>query len=170
MLIKSFAQVVNRYPQIKLYIIGPVHKECDANENLRLIKDLNLSNSVILKGTVSFKEIPQILKNAKILALCRPDNLQAKHGFATKIGEYLLTENPVVLTAVGDFPLFFKDKENALLSEPDNPTAFAEKILWALDNPNEAAVVGKNGAKLSEKEFLYINVVKQICKIMNFLR
>lgn len=170
MLIKSFAQVVNRYPQIKLYIIGPVQKECDANENLRLIKDLNLSNSVILKGTVPFKEMPQILKDAKVLVLCRPDNLQAKHGFATKIGEYLMTENPVVLTAVGDFPLFFKNEENALLAEPDKPIAFAEKILWALDNEKKAIQIGKNGARLSEKEFSYLNVVKKLCKVMEIMR
>ena len=61
--------------------------------NLELIENLGVKNSVIFTGIVSAAEIPQILKNATVLALDRPDSLQAQCGFPTKLGEYLLTEN-----------------------------------------------------------------------------
>ena len=97
--------------------------------------------------------MPQMLKNVDILALDRPDNLQAKYGFPIKLGEYLLTENPVVVTRVGDIPLFLQDGVNALIAEPQNPYSFASKIIWAIEHPEQASLIGKAGAEVAIREF-----------------
>ena len=89
--------------------------------------------------------MPILLKSSKILALARPDNLQAKYGFATKIGEYLMTGRPAVLTRVGAVEDFLKDKHDCILAEPDNVDDFAEKLLWTIDNYEEAENIGKRG-------------------------
>ncbi len=132
--------------------------------NLELIENLGVKNSVIFTGIVSAAEIPQILKNATVLALDRPDSLQAQCGFPTKLGEYLLTENPVVVTKVGDIPLFLKDGETALLAEERNPHEFSSKLLWALEHPAEAIEIGKAGAQVAMREFNYLNETKKIIK------
>lgn len=104
--------------------------------------------------------MPQILKNAAVLALDRPDSLQAQCGFPTKLGEYLLTENPVVVTKVGDIPLFLKDGETALIAEERDPQDFSSKLIWALQNPEEASKIGKAGALVAMREFNYLNETK----------
>ena len=131
---------------------------------MELIENLGVKNSVIFTGIVSAAEIPQILKNATVLALDRPDSLQAQCGFPTKLGEYLLTENPVVVTKVGDIPLFLKDGETALLAEERNPHEFSSKLLWALEHPAEAIEIGKAGAQVAMREFNYLNETKKIIK------
>lgn len=163
-LIKSFAIVHKSYPDVKLYIIGKTPDKDDVSGNLELIENLGVKNSVIFTGIVSAAEIPQILKNATVLALDRPDSLQAQCGFPTKLGEYLLTENPVVVTKVGDIPLFLKDGETALLAEERNPHEFSSKLLWALDHPAEAIEIGKAGAQVAMREFNYLNETKKIIK------
>ena len=110
-----------------------------------------------------------MLKNATILALDRPDSLQAKCGFPTKLGEYLLTENPVVVTKVGDIPLFLQDGQSALLAEERNPEEFASKMIWVLQHPSEAAEIGKKGAKIALSEFNYLNETKKILNVINKL-
>ena len=152
-LIKSFALVCKKRPEIKLYIIGKTPSQTEASDNLRLIKSLGIEERIVFTGVVSSEQMPQLLKDAVVLALARPDNLQAKYGFPTKLGEYLLTENPVVVTSVGDIPLFLKDGVSALISEPSNVEMFAEKLLWALDNPGEASAVGKAGAAVAAEFF-----------------
>ena len=152
-LIKSFALVCKKHPDVKLYIIGKTPSQTEASDNLRLIKSLGIEERIVFTGVVSSEQMPQLLKDAMVLALARPDNLQAKYGFPTKLGEYLLTENPVVVTSVGDIPLFLKDGVSALLSEPSNVEMFAEKLLWALDNPGEASAVGKAGAAVAAEFF-----------------
>lgn len=163
-LIKSFAIVHKSYPDVKLYIIGKTPDKDDVSGNLKLIENLGVKNSVVFTGIVSAAEMPQILKNATVLALDRPDSLQAQCGFPTKLGEYLLTENPVVVTKVGDIPLFLKDGETALLAEERNPYEFSSKLLWALDHPAEAIEIGKAGAQVAMREFNYLNETKKIIK------
>ena len=152
-LIKSFALVCKKRPDIKLFIIGKTPSQTEASDNLRLIKSLGIEERIVFTGVVSSEQMPQLLKDAVVLALARPDNLQAKYGFPTKLGEYLLTENPVVVTSVGDIPLFLKDGVSALISEPSSVEMFAEKLLWALENPGEASVIGKAGAAVAAEFF-----------------
>lgn len=155
-LIKAFKKVVDQYKEsVKLYIIGPRPKRDDAGLFYKLIEDSHLEGKVVMTGLKPASEVPQILKNAEVLALARPDNIQAHYGFATKIGEYLLTKNPVVVTTVGDFPLFLEDKVSALLSEPDNADAFADKLLWALNHKEEAKRIGEAGAEIALRNFNY---------------
>lgn len=152
-LIKAFAIVSKQYEEYQLYIIGKGLTKKDDSGNRHLVEQLNLSKKVVFTGVVTAEEMPQLLKNATILALNRPDNLQARYGFPTKLGEYLLTENPVVITSVGDIPLFLKDGKSALICEPQNPKAFASKLIWAIEHPNEAAAIGKAGSEVAKQNF-----------------
>ena len=152
-LITAFSIVHKTIPNIKLYIIGAVPTNLSNEHNIKLIQDLNLSEYVVLTGMLPADEIPQIMTNAEILVLNRPDNLQAKFGFPTKLGEYLLSANPVVVTGVGDIPLFLQDKVSALISPPNNPQAFAEKIVWSLQNFEESKIIGANGCKVAKINF-----------------
>jgi len=110
--------------------------------------------------------MPQMLKNATIVALARPDSLQAQCGFPTKLDEYLLSENPVLVTKVGDIPLFLKDKETTLLSQERNPGEFASNMLWALEHPQEAETIGRWGAEVALKEFNYFTESKKIIDLI----
>lgn len=161
-LIKAFAIVAKKHTDVKLYIIGKTPSADDKAGNLKLIKDLGLTEKVVFTGTVRADRMPQILMDATVLALDRPDSLQAQNGFPTKLGEYLMTGNPVVVTKVGDIPLFLKDGESALLAEQRNPEEFASKLCWALENPEEAAVIGRKGKEVAMRSFNYLNETTKI--------
>lgn len=161
-LIKSFALVNKKYKDIKLYIIGNAPNKLEKNGNYQLAEKLGMLDNIVFTGLISSDDIPQMLKNATILALARPNNLQAQHGFPTKLGEYLLSENPVVVTKVGDIPLFLKDKETAILAEPDNIEDFADKLCWVLEHPKESEIIGLNGRNVAMKFFNCKNEIKKI--------
>ena len=163
-LIKAFAMVSRKYPDVKLQIIGKTPSKDDKTGNLKLINDLGLSEKVVFTGMVDAGLMPQILKDATVLALDRPDSLQAQNGFPTKLGEYLMTGNPVVVTKVGDIPLFLKDGESALLAEQRNTEEFASKLCWAIEHPEEAALIGRKGKDVAMQSFNYLNETAKIVK------
>lgn len=165
-LIKAFAFVAKCHPDYKLYIIGNTPSKKQRFGNYELIKELGIGDSVVFTGTIPNTQMPQMLKNAEILALDRPDNQQAKYGFPTKLGEYLLTGNPVVVTKVGDIPMYLKDGESALLAEPNNAKDFADKLCWAIENPDEAKSIGKNGRIVAEQNFNYLTETKKLVNII----
>lgn len=154
-LIKAFAKVSPSHPDVKLYILGRIMKGEDMESNMKLIDDYHLKEKIKLCGEVKADDMPQILKNAEVLVLARPDGLRARAGFPTKLGEYLMSGNPVVVTAVGDIPLFLKDQDSAFLATPGDMDEFAEKINWCLDNREKAQLIGERGASVALKEFNY---------------
>ena len=140
-------------------------------EDERFIKELinsfDLNDFIILTGLIPATEMPQRLKDATLLALTRTVNLQTMNGFPTKLAEYLLTENPVVVTKTGDIPLFLKDGESALLAEPGNIKEIASKLIWALTHSEEADLIGKAGEEVAKKKFNYKLEAKKMLKVIN---
>ncbi len=150
-LIESFLSVEQSHPDVKLVLIGGT----DDKHYLECLKQrvlaLGLKN-VIFYGRVSRDEMPSLLINAKALLLARPSSLQSKGGFPTKLGEYLSTGKPVVVTAVGDIPLYL-NRKNSYIVQPDDNHAFASAINEVLDNYEVALNVGKEGQILAKTVF-----------------
>lgn len=164
-LIKAFAIVAQRISDVKLYIIGKTPSKKQKFGNMELVKSLSLKDKVVFTGIVKAVDMPQLLKNAEVLALDRPDNLQATYGFPTKLGEYLLTKNPVIITAVGDIPEFLKDGVSALIAKPSDAEDFSSKLIWALTHKDEAARIGREGCSVAMEHFNSFTEAQKIIKI-----
>lgn len=168
-LIESFMKISPKYPEIKLVIIG----KGDTNEEEAAVKSLALEliagNRIIFTGQMSRTEIPSYLCNARVLALARPRSRIADAGFPSKLTEYLATGNPVVVTKVGEIPVYMKDNETAFLSEPDSVTAFADKLDYALQNYDFARQVGLKGKELAETIFNYNFQAKNMIEFISKL-
>lgn len=165
-LIKAFAITSLTHPDLKLFIIGKTPSSNDESKNLQLIEDLGIKDKIVFTGVVSAEKMPTLLSNAKVLALDRPDNLQAKYGFPTKLGEYLLTRKPVVITRVGDIPLFLHDNYSAYIANPQDKDSFSNKLNYVLDNYQEALAVGQKGYEVALKEFSYLTETKKMVSYM----
>ena len=154
-LIEAFSMLAEKYSDLRLYIIGDSgHKNVLPNLKEQARK-LNIEDRVIFTGRISREEMPQYLCNATILALARPTSLQAQGGFPTKLGEYLATAKPVVVTDVGEIAEFLRDGESAFIAEPDSVISFADKLDFVLSNPELANRVGRVGRELAKRHFHY---------------
>lgn len=147
-LLKAFSIVEKRGYPLNLVLIGGANSQ-DEYKNLRKLNDDLGNKNVVFYGTASREVMPALLKGAKILALARPSSLQSTGGFPTKLGEYLSTGNPVVVTAVGDIPVYLKDNENAFVVQPDDVETFADKLCYVWDNYDEAVNIGRKGQELA---------------------
>ncbi len=166
-LIQSFAIVNQKYPDFKLYIIGEKMKnEMEWQKIQTIINDKNLSDNIIFTGKIMPDEMPILLSKAMILALARPNNIQAKNGFPTKLGEYLCTGNPVVVTRTGDIDMFLEDKISCIFAEPNNINDFAEKLIWTVENYDEAKIIGIKGKEQALNAFSYKKQTEKVMQIM----
>lgn len=166
-LIKAFAIMAPQSPAAHLNILARVNTESkDYQDCRKLVDNYGLESRVHFEGLVPYNDVPQRLKNATILALNRPNCLQAKYGFPTKLGEYLLSGNPVVVTAVGEIPLYLEDMKSALLATPNSPKDFAEKLLWALNNPAKAEAIGEKGRQVAIERFNYKSEVDKVIEYL----
>ena len=166
-LILSFKKVSESFPDVSLMIVGPKKQVFkDEKDNVELVKELDLNDKVVFTGALPADQIPQILVNSEVLVLRRPDTLQNRAGFATKLGEYLASGSLVIASTVGDIPLFLKDGDSALLVPPGNSAAFEEKLSWALSHREESRVIGERGKLVAQRSFDSLIETK---KMMNFI-
>ena len=152
-LIEAFDLASKQLPNVNLLLIGGSTIAKDLERIKEFAKDKG-DGRIFFYGKATREEIPIILVNAKALALARPSSLQSTGGFPTKLGEYLATGNPVVVTAVGDIPRYL-DASNSFIVEPDNNVAFAEQIVRLFSNYPKAIEIGRQGKIIAGQYFDY---------------
>jgi len=156
-LINAFGYAINNYESCKnvyLKLIGDISNERLYNRLINIAKEAKCLERIDFTGKIDSSEIPCILNNAKALLLARPDNIQAKGGFPTKLGEYLSTGKPVIITRVGELYRFLNE-ENVFFAKPNNVESFAYQISKVFQNYENALLIGENGRKLVYNEFNY---------------
>ena len=104
---------------------------------------------------LSHKDAVRIMAGARCLVLARPDSLQARAGFPTKLGEYLALGRPVVVTKVGEIPRYLEDGVSAYLVEPGDVAGLAKKINEVFADPVLAEQIGISGREVALKNFDY---------------
>lgn len=164
-LIEAFAEFGKIYPEYSLEIYGRGVGD-SITQLSQLANKLGILNKVLFTGAIPYTEIPQKLTNASILALSRPSNLQNQNGFPTKLGEYLMSGNPVVVTAVGEIPLYIRDGYNGYLAQPNSVKSFVEKLCQAAESLSSGSEVAIKGREVAITEFSYSVQVKKALDII----
>jgi len=84
-----------------------------------------------------------------------------------KVGEYLCTGNPVVVTNLGEIPKYLTDGVSAFLPEADSPEKFAMGLEKAMNTDKDTLIsIGKEGYRVAEANF---NSTVQAKRIVEFL-
>ena len=105
------------------------------------------------------------LCRARFFVFSRPPSLQAHFGFSTKLGEYLATGKPVIVSQVGEVSRYLIDGANALLCKSE-PEEIAAKIIEIQENYDEALIIGQEGRNTS---MLHFNNKVETKKIIDWL-
>lgn len=165
-IITAFSLIAHDYPQYDLFLYGT------PNDNDRhfiedVIRKKKMSDRVFIKGRADYSEVPQILANATVLVTSQPDTKRAEGGFPTKMGEYMMSHTPMIVTDVGEIHLYVQDGITTYMVPPENPEAYAEKLRYILDHPDEATQVAENAYVYAIKSFCAKQVTKDL---LTFLR
>ena len=160
-LIRAFALVRNEFLNVELRIVGgnPFGSEVEA-EVRSLIRELALSDSVILTGFKSRSEVKQEYQRAHIFVL---PSVTAPHGeregIPVVLMEAMATGLPVVSTYHAGIPELVVDGQSGYLVPEKDCHALAAAILELLHKPSLWSPMGRVGRSQVEKHF---NLERQI--------
>lgn len=163
-LIRAFALIADKFPSYRLVLAGdspavPAQKQ--------LVADLNLDSRVVFLGRISSEEVPQFLADASFLALASPTSIRSTTTMPCKVGEYLCTGNPVVVTNLGEIPKYLTNGTSAFLPEADSPEKFAIGLEKAINTDADILIsIGREGYKVAEANF---NSSIQAKRMVDFL-
>jgi glycosyltransferase involved in cell wall biosynthesis len=151
-LVKAFNLIKNEFPDLKLYIAGKT-----SESTVKLIESLSLSKRAVLIGFIERDLVPEFLMNSRVLCLARKANVQAEGGFPTKLGEYLASGRPTIITKVGELSDYVSDGVSTFFVKPGDVLDFADKLRFVLANEALSSKVGVEGKKIALDIFSYKN-------------
>ena len=152
-LLHAFASVARDDADARLEVIGDDPSSDALLRYPALATELGVGDRVDFCGAIDREAVTVRVGSASVLALPRPATPWAEAGLSTKLAEYLATSQPVVVTAVGDIPLYLEDRVSAYLVAPGDALAFVAALRDALADPERAAAIGRRGRDAAARHF-----------------
>lgn len=163
-LIHAFDQVKDNLKNINLKLAGG--KSFEVHKLQKYIQKSGLNNRIELLGLISKEEVPSFIQNAMALVLARPDSKQAQGGFPTKLGEYLATGKPVIVTKVGEIPKYLQEEDVFFIDPKNIENELPEILLNLFSNYEDALKIGQNGRNKAQKYFSLDNNAERIATLI----
>jgi glycosyltransferase involved in cell wall biosynthesis len=143
LLINAFAEVLDKYPNCLLLIIGDGETR-DELENL--VINLNISKRVIFTG---YKPSPvDYLQLMDIFLLT-----SLSEGTAMTLLEAMSLAKPCIVTGVGGNPEIIEDKLNGFVTPSEDQPSLVQACVTILNDKNLREYLGKNAFERFKQEF-----------------
>ena len=152
-LIEVFEKLAQEDKKIRLLMTG---KSKSAGSILEKIERSRYKDRIIFLGYLSDHEYYSTVMKSDILCVPRIDIPYAHAGFPFKLGEFLATGKPVVVSRTGDVGNYLKNLESAVLVEPGSVESICEAVNFLINNPDVARRIGKKGKDTAIKYFDHI--------------
>jgi glycosyltransferase involved in cell wall biosynthesis len=154
-LIKAAKIVVEKYKNVKFYIIGEGGLK---EEILKRIKEEKLENFFILTGYVenvySYLKIFDIFVLPSLWEGCPVSLLESMgYGIAS------------IATDVGDVPYIIENGKDGFIVEKNDYLKLSEKIIYLIENEEERKKIGEKAREKIKKYFSYEEMIKKYSSI-----
>lgn len=158
----SYMCLLKEFPYISLHLILSGNNEKIAAFR-SVLKEKGLDDKVIVMTQLSYDRLLEQYGNAQgLLIPLFNDRLGDIARFSQKISEYLTSMRPVITINVGEIAYYFRHMETMLISKSSSPYEYARLMSYVIDNPDEAALIGKRGFVFGMENFDYKIVSKNL--------
>ena len=151
LLIKALPNVIQKIPNIKLIILGGGGKYYSYLK--KLVKQNNLSNSIIWIGWIQHNLVPKYISMADIGVMPLRSSLQTNTYLSFKLFEYWASGKPVIVSKLKAISKIVKHNVNGVIINPENIEELSDAIISLASNPQLSSNLGNNGRILVEKNF-----------------
>ncbi len=169
-LLEAFKNLNEKYPNLKLAIMGKAYFDGDQNIN-DIVKENDLEEKVIFIPAQPYEKVPDYLSAFDILCCSKLDVEINRVANPIKVVEYLSMNLPTVCSAVGGINDTITDERDGFLVKPGDISSLENKIEWILLNPDISEKVASNGRKTVLNKYCFSvtekNVQNALMNIMN---
>jgi glycosyltransferase involved in cell wall biosynthesis len=160
LLLKAAANLHEQGQKAVYLIVG---KDLEQNgAYLHYLKDmaeeLQINHSVYFLGYRT--DIPQLLALSDLFVL--PSDAE---GLPLVILEAMAAAKPVIATSVGGVAEIVIHQETGLLIPPEDVSALADAILWMIENPESAGLMGSKGLEIVQASFSVEKMQQEVFSI-----
>ena len=162
--LRALAKLRDQGHKIRFLVAGegPYREEIEAE-----IKSLDLDDQVTLLGSLSEKEVLDLLQSADALALT---SFGLGEAAPVAVMEAMACGLPVVCSQIGGTPDMIEDGKNGLLTKQEDSDDVADALRLLLTDPTKRAAIGKAARLKAVEDFDYRPLARRlIAEIENAL-
>lgn len=154
-LIKGIAICRSRGLDVRLTVLGRVGTSYLERSGIKCLRSLSGSDRwAKFTGYVSDAERDRIFANADAFVLLRKKCRESNMLFPTRLPEYLLSGNPVIITEIENFsPIFAHKRDVWFLPHTNRPEDLADAIFALHADPLLRRDIGRSGRQTALREF-----------------
>lgn len=145
----------NHSMNLTVAIVGEGPKK---NEYKNLVKNLSLEDDVKFLGIR--RDVDELMKLSKVFVL--PSRWEV---LPIVLLEAMANGIPVIATRVGGIPEVFEDGVDGFLIKPEDPYELADKIKFALNNPDICEKLKMNAFEKAKREYSIESYTRKILQI-----
>lgn len=169
-MIEAFGMARQRLKTPLKYILtSKIEASTHPDELRNLIKKYELENALEFVGYLNRDQIKEYLTHASLVISNRPKSQQDYYGFSTKVGEYLASGTPLLMTKWGEAINWLEDGISAYITEPEDTEALADAIVRVFEHPEESRRIGLAGQSVCKECFDYRNWCKPLVSFLGSL-
>lgn len=158
-LVEAFAIIAKEHPELHLVLIG---KGSDELKRRYESKAGGGRIHCLFSGKIPSEEMPRYICNAKILAMLPLPTKQQEGCFPTKLGEYLSSGVPTVVSNVGIPAQILEDGKNVRFVPPNDPETTAAVFRDILSSYDHAKVIAVRGREYARQHFGYTQFADEL--------
>jgi glycosyltransferase involved in cell wall biosynthesis len=154
-MLSAMSRILEKHDHVQFVIGGKMGVWPEARLfRQRVESDSVLRKSVKFLGFISDTEYQNQLAQSDAFLLLHDNSWESKACFPTRLGEFLCTKKPVIVSGVGDIPLYLKDREHAYVLNPDDQlNALCEAVHHIIAEPGRALAIGLAGEQKAREVF-----------------
>lgn len=161
-LLKAVAEMVRDELVFKVAISGEATRGLDCDDVPRLVHEYGLEEVVTLTGWLTTQDVIGAMSAADILVVPKLDHIANQAGVPTKLAEYLSMARPVVVSAVGDIPLYVSHGEAVLFCEPGNSSSLQSALITLIKSPSLRVQLAQGARAAALDHFSYEKAARRV--------
>lgn len=146
LLVQAFEKFQARYKNAELILTGK-------GTNQATLKESVSNEAIRFTGYLEDEEYFRLLRQADVLCMTRTGSAYANAGFPFKLGEYLASGNPVIVTDVSDVTAYLEHMKDAIIIEPDSVEGIHDALVYCREHPEVVTRIGESGKLKAERYF-----------------
>jgi glycosyltransferase involved in cell wall biosynthesis len=155
-LIQAFAALAPELRErARLWIIGNTAHGETLDEYRRQASEAGIESRASFLPPLDRQSYAAHLRGADLLVIPRTTGFASQAGFPYKLGEYLASGTPVLVTRFGDVEEYFVSRRDCLMCAPDSAAALSAALEDALRDLEGARAIGAAGQRRARELFSF---------------
>lgn len=151
-LFEAFFNILHRYPNTILLVVGDFHTDLDKAYFSQQIQELGLEKKILITGKVAHEQVLAWVNEVDIFVFP-----SLHEGSSQAVLEAMACGRPIVASGVGGILDLINHEENGFLVESGDTDALVNGLTTLIDNPDVRTLLGQNAMSRVKKDFMPIH-------------